>query len=183
MTIRAEMRRRSTVSTWTKPAVRMPRACVVRNCFQAGAGAAGRRAGPGIMQDVPHPWRQRSGGRAGRARLARGGAPRWDCRWRCGSRACGSRLPCAAIQGADGWCSPHVRVTRRRCQASSVPGVTANTSPHRRPGDQPPQRREPQPAGQLKADPAGLAAQHSPAAAPAVPLPCTPGTGPAASGR
>jgi hypothetical protein len=60
------------------------------------AGAAGRRVEPGIMQDLPDRGGSDRGGRAGRVRLARAGAPRWDCRWRCGSRACGSRLPSRA---------------------------------------------------------------------------------------
>jgi hypothetical protein len=51
-------------------------------------------------------------------------------------------------------------VTIRQCQARSVAGVTANTSPHRRPGDQPGQGREPHPVTWLVADPADLAAQH-----------------------
>lgn len=38
------MRRRSTVSAWMKSTARMPRACAVRNCFQAGPVRRG--AGP-----------------------------------------------------------------------------------------------------------------------------------------
>src|SRR5215470_17413193 len=45
------MRRSSTVSTWTKPAARMPWACAVRNCLQAGPAG---RTDPGVMQDLPH---------------------------------------------------------------------------------------------------------------------------------
>jgi hypothetical protein len=53
------------------------------------------------------------------------------------------------------------------------------------PGDQPGQCREPQPAGRLAADPAGLAAQHrvSRAGAPGARRPWTPRAGPAPSGR
>src|SRR5712671_7660553 len=48
------MRRRSTVSTWTKPAARMPGACAVRNCFHVGPVRRGAGADPGVMQDLPH---------------------------------------------------------------------------------------------------------------------------------
>src|SRR5712671_7651998 len=47
------MRRRSTVSTWTKPAARMPGACAVRNCFHVGPVRRGAGADPGVMQDLP----------------------------------------------------------------------------------------------------------------------------------
>src|SRR6266516_2083635 len=48
------MRRSSTVSTWTKSAATIPRACAVRNCFPVGPVRRGAGAGPGGMQDLPH---------------------------------------------------------------------------------------------------------------------------------
>src|SRR5262245_49342001 len=54
MTIRAQMRRSSTVSTSTKPDARMPRAWAVRNCLLAGPARPPGRTDPGVMQDLPH---------------------------------------------------------------------------------------------------------------------------------
>jgi hypothetical protein len=51
-------------------------------------------------------------------------------------------------------------VTSRRCQASSVAGVTANTSPHRRRGISRDSAASHSRFGWLVADPADLAAQH-----------------------
>src|SRR5215831_13157777 len=46
------MRRNSAVSTCTKSAARMPRACAVRNSTSGPYGGA--RIDPGVMQDLPH---------------------------------------------------------------------------------------------------------------------------------
>jgi hypothetical protein len=40
----------------------------------------------------------------------------------------------AAASGRRRFVQSHLRVTSRRCQATSVAGVTASTSPHRRRG-------------------------------------------------
>jgi len=72
-----------------------------------------------------------------------------------------SFLIVATVDGRPGrrrFAWSHLRATSR-CQARSVAGVTANTSVQRWRG-QPGQGREPEPIGQLVADPAGLAAQH-----------------------
>ena len=67
----------------------------------------------------------------------------------------------AAVDGRPGGrrlVSSQWRATSRRCQASSVAGVTAEHLAPALPGDQPRQRREPQPVSRLIADPADLAA-------------------------
>jgi hypothetical protein len=53
-----------------------------------------------------------------------------------------------------------LRATSRRFQASSIAGVTREHRAPSPPGDEPGQRRQPQPVGRLVADPAGLAAKH-----------------------
>jgi hypothetical protein len=41
------------VSTWTKPAARMPRAWAVRNCFHVGPVRRGAGVDPAVVQDLP----------------------------------------------------------------------------------------------------------------------------------
>src|ERR1019366_5918664 len=52
MTISAEMRRSGTVSTWTKPAARMPPGLGGQELLPGRAAAAGGGVDPGAAQDV-----------------------------------------------------------------------------------------------------------------------------------
>ena len=121
------------MSTWTKLAAMMLRAWAVRNCFQAG------------------PLRRGAGPIPASCRICHtvDAAIWWPSLT---SSPCTSLCPhagfsvamritslriAAAVDGRPGlrrlvW--SHLRATSRRCQASSVAGVTANTSPYRRRG-------------------------------------------------
>ena len=61
--LRAQMRGRSMVSTWTKSTARMPRACAVRNCFHVDPFRRVRDRSRHHAGSAT-PWRLRSGGRA-----------------------------------------------------------------------------------------------------------------------
>ena len=153
------MRRRSTVSTWTKSTARMPRAWTVRNCFAGRARAAGRGADPGVVQDLPH--------RGGSDRVAEldelalhapvppGRVARRDADHELADRGCRGRPPG----------TPPVRVIPFACDQAPMPGEQRRRG-HREhltppaPRDQPGQCRQPQPVSRLVADPADLAAQH-----------------------
>jgi len=106
------------------------RACAVRNCFQVG------------------PVRQSAGSTPASCRICHTveAAIGWPsltsspCTRRCphiglsvAMRITSLRIA-AAVGGHPGrrrWVKSHLRATSRRCQASSVAGVTGNTSPHR----------------------------------------------------
>src|SRR6266516_6791781 len=125
------MRRRSKVSTWTKSAARMPRACAVRNCFQVGPvrrGAGSIPASCRICHTVE-------------AAMGWPSLTSSPCTRRCPhvglsvAMQITSLRMAAAVGGRPGLRQlvySHLRAASRRCQARSVAGVTANTSPHRR---------------------------------------------------
>ncbi len=120
----------SSLAAWTKSPARMPRAWAVRNSFQAGPLRRGCGADPGVVQDLPH----------------RGGG---DLVAELNELALHAPVPPARIVGchadhelADRGCRGRpsgtppagvvpFAVTSRRCQASSVAGVTVKISPHR----------------------------------------------------
>ena len=137
----------------------MPRAWAVRNCFQVGPRAARRGIDPGVVQDLPH--------RGGRDRMAEPDelalhAPvpprrvlrrhtdheRPDRGWR--GRPPGT--PPAGVIPLPGDQPPVPGQQRRR-------GHREHLTPPA-PGDQPRQRRKPEPVAWLVTDPADLAAQH-----------------------
>src|SRR5215470_316877 len=141
------MRRRRTVSTWTKSAAMMPR-----------ARAAGRRVNPGVMQDLPH-----CGGRdlvaeSDEFALDAPVTPRWIVRG-----DADDEFPDRGWRGRPS--GPLGRVIPFATDQPPVPGQERRGS-HREyfgpsaPGDQPGQRREPQLVARLVADPADLAAQY-----------------------
>jgi hypothetical protein len=134
----------------------MPRAWAVRNCFQAGP-AAGRGAGPGVVQDLPD--------RAGSDPMAEPEVFAWHA----------PVSPCRVLGGdadhelADRGCrrrspgTPPAGVVPSACDPSPAPGkqrrrVRANTSPTAAAGS--PEIVPPATAGRLVADLADLAAQH-----------------------
>ena len=123
------------------------------------AGAAGRRADPGIVQDLPH-----------RGRCDRVAEP--------DQFALHPAVPPSRIirrhveyeladRGCRGWPSgtPATRVVPLACGQPPVPGEQRRRGhrEHLAPlaaGDQPGQCRQPQPVARLVADPADLAAKH-----------------------
>ena len=181
--IRAQMhsRLRSTLSTWTKSTARMPRACAVRNCFHVGP-VRRSMAHPGIMQHLPN------GGGGDRVaefdefalhapvpphQIVRGDADHERADGGCRGQPTGT---------ASAGVVPFA-VTRHRCQASSVAGVTAKTSPHRRRGSSVTVLRATagRPAGSGPGR-SGGAAPRSRAGPPGARHPWTPHAGPAPSG-
>ena len=90
---------------WTKSAARMPRACEVRNCFQVGPLRRGAGCIPALCR-ICHTVDAAMGWPSQQVRLGHVGVPTSGCRWRCGSRASGWRLPSVVVRDAAGWCSP-----------------------------------------------------------------------------
>jgi hypothetical protein len=153
MTIGAQRRRSSTVSTRRKPTARMPRAWAVRNCLQDGPA---RRGGidPGVMQDLPDCGRRdRAAGPDGpalHAPVPPGGVVRGDADHELAEHDC-RRRPSGTP----------ARIIPFTCGQPPVPGEQRRRGHGERlcpamPGDQPGQRREPQPAARPAADPADL---------------------------
>jgi hypothetical protein len=153
------MRRSSTVSTCTKPAARMPRACAVRNCLQVGPGRRGCWIDPGVMKDLPHCGRRDLVAGldelAVHAPVAPGGIIHRHADHERADRGCRgrpSRTPPARIIPSTCDQPPVPGEQRRRCHGEHLCPAT--------PGDQPGQCRTPQPVARLVADPADLTAQH-----------------------
>jgi hypothetical protein len=151
------MRRKSTVSAWTKSTATIPRACAVKNCFQVGR-APRCRIDPGWIQDLPH--------RGGGDRMAEPDELTLHApvpTRRVLRRHADHQLPDRGWRGRSSR-PPPVRAVPFAADEMPVPGEQRCPGHHEHlapsvPGDQPRQGGEPQPAGRLVADPADLA-QH-----------------------
>jgi len=177
------MRRSSTVSTWTKPAARMPRAWAVRNCFQVGPDRRGAGSIPAPCK-ICHTVEAATGWPSLTSsplhppvlprRVVRGHADHEladrSRRGRSSGTPPAGVIPCACGQ------APVPGQERRR-------GHREYLAPSAR-GDQPGQCRQPQPIARLVADGrSGGASPRSRAGAPGAQHPWTPHAGPAPSGR